>query len=205
MEQRSVEWFQARLGKITGSRFGDVLTEPRSKKDKELGVLSKTAESYMLELITEKLVGEPRKLSGEALDWGTNTEPEAIEYYEMTTFNEVEAVGFVEINEDVGGSPDGLVETDGMIEVKCPFTSANHVKYFLGASIPKGYYAQIQGNLWVTDRKWCDFISYDPRIKDPKKRMFILRVERDEDFIKNLESKIASFIVQLNSKLEKLK
>lgn len=198
-KQGSQEWFDARLGKVTASRFNDLLTKPRSKKDQEAGNLSKTANSYLLELISELLTGEGKSFSNEALEWGTENEPLAREEYELSTFNEVSEVGFIDhpTIANVGGSPDGLVGDGGMIEIKCPYNSNNHVKYLIGdAPISKAYYAQMQGNLWINGREWCDFVSFDPRIKG-KNKIYIRRIERDEQFIPGLEMSILSFIEKL--------
>lgn len=196
IKQHTPEWYEARKGKVTASRFGDLLTLPRSKKDREAGKLSKTTESYMIELITEVLTGESKDLQNIALDWGTEYEPRAREFYELSKLTEVQEVGFV-INLElglVGGSPDGLIGDDGIIEIKCPFNSTNHVEYMLGGDIPKNYYAQIQGNLWLMDRKWCHFISYDERMQKDEHKMVVKHVNRDEDFIKNLEEVIKNFL-----------
>jgi putative phage-type endonuclease len=204
MKQGSLEWFESRKGKITASRFGDVITEPKAKKD--AGQLGLTAKSYVMEIVTEILTGESQNgFENEATDWGTLNEPLAIETYELMTFNEVQEVGFVEMSEWVGGSPDGLVGENGMIEVKCPHKTHNHIKYLLGDNVPKNYYAQIQGNLWITNRTWCDFISYDPRIQNVDKQLYIKRIERDEEFIKNLESKINLMIQEINCIIDKIK
>ena len=192
MEQGSEEWFNIRIGRITASRFGDLLTQPRSKKDKEAGVLSQTTKSYILEKITEVMTGEHKELSGSALAWGKDTEQEAREFYELKYLTEVKEVGFVvkEDNKLIGGSPDGLVEEDGMIEIKCPYNSNNHIDYLFGGQIPRGYLAQIQGNLGITGRAWCDFVSYDPRIQNEEHKMFVKRIIRDEEFIARIDRAI---------------
>lgn len=191
MKQRTTEWFDARLGKITASRFGDVMTKAKSGKG-----LSAKAESYLLELVTEIMTGDSKQIESASLDWGTFTEENACEEYEVLNFVEVEKVGFIQHPEyeKVGGSPDGLVGDKGIIEIKCPFNSANHISYLFSEKLPGAYYAQIQGNLWITEREWCDFISFDPRVLDQTKRMIIKRVERDEKYITDLEESINNFL-----------
>jgi len=203
-EQGSQGWFDARIGKLTASRFGGLLTRPRSKKDKEAGLVSKTTETYLREKVTEVLTGETRQLSSEALTWGSETENDAREFYELNKLVEVEQVGFISWKENlmVGGSPDGLVGLDGIIEIKCPYDSTNHTVYLYNKEIPKAYYAQIQGNLFITDRKWCDFIVYNPRVIDDKYKMIVIRIERDEEFIKKLKEVIG---ISLNNLEEMLK
>jgi len=203
-EQGSQGWFDARIGKLTASRFGGLLTRPRSKKDKEAGLVSKTTETYLREKVTEVLTGETRQLSSEALTWGSETENDAREFYELNKLVEVEQVGFISWKENlmVGGSPDGLVGLDGIIEIKCPYDSNNHTVYLYNKEIPKAYYAQIQGNLFITDRKWCDFIVYNPRVIDDKYKMIVIRIERDEEFIKKLKEVIG---ISLNNLEEMLK
>jgi hypothetical protein len=200
--QGTEEWLKQRLGKITASRFGDVLTQPRTKKDKEAGVMSKTARAYMLELIAEVLTGETRQLEGVALDWGTAHEPEARDEYELYCFAEVEEVGFINFPDmdRVGGSPDGFVGNDGLIEIKCPYNPVNHVRYLLGEPIPKQYIAQMQGNLMITNRQWCDFVSYDPRMSS-RAALHVRRIHRDEMYISQLRSAITRFLIEFDKSL----
>ena len=109
--------------------------------------------------------------------------------YEARTGNKVDLCGFIRYNKYFGGSPDGLVGEDGIVEIKCPYSGKVYVKYLLLETqedlkkLNRGYYTQIQGNLIVTSRKWCDFIAYDPRVQNPDLALKILRVERDEPFI----------------------
>ncbi len=190
--QKEEQWKIDKLGCISASRFSDILVKPR-KKDEPL---SKTAETYLREKITELLTGESRELSSEALSWGTDTEQQAREEYELANFVETTQVGFIKSDEfkRTGCSPDSLIGEDGGLEIKCPFNSINHINYLEGEAIPKAYYAQIQGNLMITKRKWWDFVSFDPRIKDERFRMHVRRVERDEEFIAKLKIEIVKFL-----------
>jgi len=158
-EQGSAEWLSMRLGKVTASRVKDVLSKGRGSAP------SKTAESYMMELIADVLTGEPKPFfENDAMRWGTETEPQARSMYEVNNnFVTVKEVAFVEHNNQIGISPDGLVGDDGLLEIKCPNTTTQ-LKRALSDDYSADYKAQIQMQLWVTERKWCDFVSFDPRL-----------------------------------------
>jgi putative phage-type endonuclease len=191
MLQRTAEWRQDRLGRFTASRFDDLLTEPRSKADRDAGRLSNTAESYVLGCIGEILTELPAdEIETAAMRWGTDHEDDARTAYCLRRGVSVEQVGFVVHPEldYVGCSPDGLVGDDGLIEIKCPFTSREHVRTLVDRCVPDQYVAQVQGQLWVTGRRWCDFVSYDPRVIVEGRELVIVRVERDEDFIAGLRA-----------------
>ena len=202
MIQGSAEWHAARCGFITASRFGDVMTNPRSKKDK----VSKTSESYLCELIAEHLTGEPQGWEGNrATAWGNRYEPDAKTAYLWETGRQIEEVGFIQHQTEhlVGGSPDGFVGTDGIVEVKCPYNPAIHIYNAIHRKLPSEYVAQTQGNLWITDRKWSDHVSFAPRISE-KCSIVIFRVDRDQDFIDKLAEKVAEFRELLINRLEEL-
>lgn len=191
MPQNSDEWFAVRLGKVTASNFSTVIGKP--------GV---TRTKYMLKLMAEAGTGEREaSYKNSAMEWGTETEPLARDYYEQVNDCEVRQVGFVELNSDVGVSPDGLVGEDGLLEIKCPYSST-HVGYIIADKLPATYKAQVQGQLWVTGRKWCDFVSYDPRYK-PRPYWFI-RVKRDEEYIAELEVKVGKFVDEMKTKINKI-
>lgn len=185
-EQGSVEWLQERMGRFTSSRFPDLMTSARSKSE----IFGGTAMSYIYEIAIERLTGNPTGFTGNhATEWGNENEPNAIAYYEKELGVKVDACGFLPMGDNTGGSPDGLVGREGIIEVKCPYNSAIHLGYLMDGVVPKKYYDQIQGNLMVTSRKWCDFISYDPRL--PKShRLFVVRVERDEKRINEIRQRL---------------
>jgi len=202
MIQGSAEWHAARCGFITASRFGDVMKNPRSKKDK----VSKDAERYLHELIAEHLTGEPQGWEGNrATAWGNRYEPDAKTAYLWETGRQIEEVGFIKHPSQylVGGSPDGLIGNDGMAEVKCPYNPAIHIHNAVHRKLPSEYVAQTQGNLWITDRKWSDHVSFDPRIA-AKCSIVIVRVDRDEEFIEKLAERVAEFRELLINRLEEL-
>lgn len=179
MIQGSPEWHEARRGKITASKFGVVIN----------GTVN-AWNSYIEEL----RFGWKSSFTAAATDHGWKHEKQAITNYEIVHVVDVVAVGFIVHPrfENVGGSPDGLVDDDGMVEVKCPFNQGVHAET-LAKGMPIEHVPQVQGNLWVTDRKWCDFISYDPRETTLSRRLYVQRIPRDERYIRKLESKVIKF------------
>jgi len=197
IEQGSQEWHELRLGKITASRMADVLSKGRGTAP------SKTAEAYMMELIAEKLTGETKPFfENDAMRWGTETEPQARAMYELKSGYDVKEVAFIERDDFIGVSPDGLVTAVGMIEIKCP-TTITQIKRALTTDYSKDYYTQIQCQLWVAEREWCDFVSFDPRL-DVEAGYLLQRVSRDDDFIKVMETKSNEFIERMTEFYERL-
>lgn len=192
--QGTPEWFNDRLFHFTSSELYKLLTKPKSKQDQDAGKPSKTMEEYIFEKLAEDLTGRyDDSLDTKALRWGETYETDARLAYETVTGNSVDLCGFIEWSKIFGGSPDGLVGDDGIIEIKCPYSTANHVKYLLLENqyelngLKPEYYTQIQGNLLAAGREWCDFISYDPRCVQAEFALKILRVNRDEEFIKRIK------------------
>lgn len=199
MEQRTDEWLAARLGKVTASRVADVIAKTKSG-------YSTSRANYMAELICERLTGtKGESFSSAAMQWGTNTEPQARAAYEAQSGGLVEEVGFVSHCSifDGGASPDGLVGNDGLVEIKCPIT-ATHLDTLLTEMIPGKYATQMQWQMACTGRQWCDFVSYDPRLPE-KMALFIKRVPRDNAMIAELEKEVNSFLNEMDEKLKKLK
>jgi len=205
VEQGSPEWFEQRLGRITASNFGALMTLPRSKKDREAGLISQTTRSYLVKKVSEVLTGTSKEFTTASLQWGSAMEDEARKMYELERMVKVEQIGFavLDSNPIVGGSPDGLVNEDGMIEVKCP-DSDTFTGYLLGDSIIRPYMAQIQGNLWILNRFWCDFIVYDPRVIKENLRMHIVRVERDDEYIGKMIGAIDRALIYYGAMLNQL-
>lgn len=196
--QGSDEWRKIRVGKVTASRIADIVARTKS------GYGASRA-NYLAELVAERLSGEPaEKFTNAAMQWGTDMEPQARAAYEFRTDAHVEQIGFVihpQIDQ-AGASPDGLVGDDGLIEIKCPNT-ATHLETLLGQAAPSKYETQMQWQMACTGRKWCDFVSYDPRLPE-NMRMFIKRVERDDKRIKELETEVAGFLLEIAVKLSQL-
>lgn len=200
MQQPSIsEWHDKRLGKLTASRFDDMVT--RDRTGKKPGV---AAMRYVYEKVAELLTNAPHIVSSQAMEWGTEMEQEARNKYIEKTGNEVLPCDFIEFGEFAGGTPDGIVEETGIIEIKCPFNPANHCETIITNEVPEKYIMQIQGNLMVTNRKWCDYISYDPRVQEESLRLFIKRVYRDEEVITLIQERIteiSQLVIELYKKL----
>lgn len=199
------EWKNARRGLVTASRFGDVMTDPRSKAAKEAGELSDTAKSYLMELVASTITGIDR-VGGKsaAMERGVDMEADAIDAYAAMKFCTVET-GRLLIWPKFGiaATPDGFVEDDeegpGIIEVKCP-ESKRHLETWFTREVPEDYIEQVQGQLWVSDRQWCDFISYDDRFPLAM-RLVVIRVYRDEDAEQVLEAKVQDFAQRVRDKV----
>lgn len=199
MEQRTEEWYAARLGKVTASRVADIVAKTKTG-------YSTSRANYMAELICERLTGVRGDFyMNAAMQWGVEKEPEARASYEAQTGSLVTEVGFTPHNliESAGASPDGLVGNDGLAEFKCPIT-ATHLDTILTETIPGRYATQMQWQMACTGRQWCDFVSYDPRLPE-ELRLFVKRVPRDEAVVSMLEREVQSFLSELNDKLAKLK
>lgn len=199
MEQRSTEWFTARLGKVTASRVADVIAKTKTG-------YSTSRENYMAQLVCERMTGtQSESYNNAAMQWGTDQEPLARAAYEAAKDVLVDEVGFVihPTISNAGASPDGLVGDDGLIEIKCPNT-ATHIDTLLSDKVPSKYNTQMQWQLVCTGRKWCDFVSFDPRMPEGL-QLFIQRVDFDEQYVKMLEAEITGFLGELETKIEKLK
>ena len=169
------------------------------------GGIQKTSWSYLYELIGEVITKEPAdQIASSDLDWGIDHEAEAIEAYEKSANSQVEKIGFVTMQEhsQIGCTPDGLVGKDGVIEVKCPAKTKHHIKTIIRKEVPAIYKDQINGHLLITNRKWCDFISYDPRCKGYE--LCILRVQRDEQTIQALKKRLLTFLKTYQQTLKEL-
>jgi len=199
MEQRTPEWFAARLGRVTASRVADVVAKTKT------GYGSGRA-NYMAELICERLTGTQGAFySNAAIQWGTEKEPEARAAYEGAVGALVVEVGFVPHNtiSMAGASPDGLVGDGGLVEIKCPNT-ATHIDTLLSGFVPNKYINQMQWQMACTGRQWCDFVSFDPRMPEGM-QIWVKRVERDNVLIAELEKEVISFLVELQLKIAQLK
>lgn len=195
VEQYSLEWFKLRCGLPTASSFDKIVTSK--------GEPSKQAQKYMFQIAGECISGvREETYKSEAMDRGTMLEPEARELYEIVSGNKVDQVGFISVEKDgkklYGCSPDGLVCLDGLIEIKCPLI-ATQVGYLLDNKLPTDYVQQVQGQLLITGRKYTDFVSYFPGL-----RPLIVRVERDEVFIKRLAIELEIFCKNLEETVAKI-
>lgn len=195
LTQGSDEWKAARLGKVTASRVADVVAKTRTG-------WGASRANYMAELIVERLTGIPTNgYTNAAVEWGTATEPEARMEYQLRTDYDVQQVGFVPhpMIAMAGCSPDGLIEDDGLVEIKCP-NSSTHIETLLTKRIPDKYLNQIQFQLACTWRQWCDYVSYDPRLPGHM-RLFVKRVPRMPGVIEHLERCTSEFLQELDCKM----
>jgi len=183
-DQRTDEWQKARLGKLTGSDFHTMLGNSETKKRK---ILIKAI---------ERIFGksDEAQYTNADMQRGVDLEDHAILMYEMQSQNIVEKVGFVELDDYVGCSPDGLIGEEGMIEVKCP-CMAVYMKQVLDDKIKAEYYTQIQFNLWVTGRKWCDYVMYNENMP-----LYIKRVPADAEY----QQKIIDAVAECKSAIDEI-
>ena len=174
-EQGSPEWLQARLGVPSASSYAKLITTT--------GRSSAQADAYINQLVAERLTGEPTFFQvTDPMQRGMDLEPLARNAYEMETGNLGIQVGFLRHDTlQAGASPDGLIGENGGLEIKCP-SGHTHVEYLRDSVLPTKYFQQVQGCLWISGRDWWDFMSYHPRMEP-----LIVRVFRDEQFIKALE------------------
>lgn len=178
-------------GYISASNFAQLMIASDIKKNQ----FGTGAYTMAYEIACERLGVEIPDAFGAALDWGNEYEWNAREMYQERTFCAVQLPTFIEHPEIgmVGGTPDGLVGDDGIIEIKCPYSPVNHLKNILTAhQYHDQYKAQCQGYLWLTGRKWVDFISFDPRFPELK-QIAIHRFERDEEYITLLQARVIAF------------
>lgn len=197
--QGSPEWFSARLGRVTASRVADVIAKTKSG-------YSASRANYAAQLIAERLTGEvAESFTNAAMQWGVDHEPDARSAYEFMTDVDVVQIGIVN-HPTIGmasASPDGLVREDGLVEIKCPNT-ATHIDTLLSGSVPGKYATQMLWQMACTGRKWCDFVSYDPRLPESM-RLFVQRVERDDAKIAELEQEVVSFLAEVDAKVNALR
>lgn len=199
MQQGTEEWRKARCGKVTASRVSDVLAKVKSGP-------SASRKNYMAELVIERLTGVPNEgFFSKEMAWGKEHEPAARELYEFKTGNLIDTVGLIDhpLIPMAAASPDGIIGADGLGEFKCPNT-ATHLETILGASIPKDYADQMQWQMACTGRRWCDFVSYDPRMPEDM-RLFIQRVDRDDAKIREIEAEIRGFLIELDAKVASIR
>lgn len=199
LEQGSDAWKLARLGHVTASNIAEVMSKGKG-----------TAEAvgrykYKVKIVAERLTGAASEsFTNASMQWGIEQEQFACIAYEAEKETFVDKTGFW-LHPDIqwiGVSPDRLVGQEGLIEVKCPNTTT-HLDYLFENKVPSEYYKQIQCQLWVTGRQWCDFVSYDPRL--PKRnQLLIVRTERDESLIKEMEAETLKFLAEVETLIIKL-
>ena len=198
MEQRTEEWFAARLGKVTASKVADVMARTKTG-------YSTSRENYMAQLICERMTGKKQEsYTNAAMEWGTETEPLARAAYEAFKDVLVDEVGIIDhpFIPMSAASPDGLISDDGMVEIKCPNT-ATHFDTLLNGKMPSKYMPQVQWQMACANRLWVDFVSFDPRAPEGL-QLFVTRIERDDKYILEMEAEVNKFLEELELRIEKL-
>lgn len=202
--QGTDEWHADRSGKVTASRFKDVMAWGKpDKQGKREPQGART--TYMRELCFERLAKRSKHhASSKSMAWGHEQEQPSHDAYEMLTGNVITKSGFVlhPKYDWLGCSPDGLIGTDGGIESKNPYSEAIHVKTWLDG-MPEEHMAQVQGCMFVMGRKWWDFISFDSR-QDEEIQLYIETVYRDEAYIANLHKELVQFNLELNRMVDEV-
>jgi putative phage-type endonuclease len=184
-QQRTDEWFTARLGKVTASRIADVMMKPTTAG----------FQNYRAQLVCERLTGEPTEsFTSAAMQHGTDTEPRARAFYELETGLVVQDVGFIPhpALEMSGASPDGTVCDRGLVEIKCP-QPATHIKTLTGAAIDRKYMLQMHWQMICTGREWCDFVSFCPSLP-MEMQMFRERVDLNAELADEITAAVTQFI-----------
>lgn len=204
--QRTIEWLQARAGKVTASRFKDVI----SRTAKGLPTADRT--KYLWQIVTERLTGQPVQMPDAApLRWGRENEDAARTAYMFTSNARLTETGFVaHPTLACGASPDGLLsdESDpdgmfGLIEIKCPWNTQVHLETWLNG-MPEDHQAQIQGQMWLTGREWCDFVSFDLRLPSDL-QLYVQRIKGDPEFQARLEREIIAFSAEADEIVSRLR
>lgn len=205
IEQRTEEWFQQRLGKVTASRISDVIAKTKT------GV-STSRQNYLVQLVSERLTGKKGdSFVNQAMLDGIERESAARELYERTRGVSVTEVGFFDhpIIKNSGASPDGAVNAEedgkyaGLIEIKCPIETT-HTNTLMSKSVPSKYIPQMQWQLACTGAKWVDFVSYNPNFPE-ELQLFVARVDRDDTYIGELEAEVVKFLDEVEQTIIKLK
>ena len=205
IKQRTEEWFQQRLGKVTASRISDVIAKTKT------GV-STSRQNYLVQLVSERLTGKKGdSFVNQAMLDGIERESAARELYMQTRGVSVTEVGFFDhpVIKNSGASPDGAVNAAeegkyaGLIEIKCPIETT-HTNTLMSKSIPTKYIPQMQWQLACTGAKWVDFVSYNPNFP-MELQLFVSRVDRDDTYIGELEAEVIKFLDEVEQTIIKLK
>lgn len=199
LTQGSTEWLQARAGRVTASRIADVMAKIKTGE-------SASRRDYKAQIVAEILTGTPQEngFKSAEMQWGNDQEPFARAAYEIATGAMVDQVGLVlhPTIERGAASPDGLVGLDGLVEIKCPKT-ATHLQYLVDGKVPTHYQPQMLWQMACTERQWCDFVSFDPRLPEHL-QLFIRRFSRDQTRIDEIESEVRAFLAEVDAILAAL-
>ena len=195
--QGSDAWLELRAGKVTASKITDIMAKLKSGKP------AAGRATYMGQLIAERLTGvKSDSFSNAAMQWGVETEPQARAAYEF--LNDVEVKQFAFVDHPTiglaGMSPDGEVCEKGGLEIKCPNT-ATHIDFLITKTIPKKYIDQMQWQMACKKWDWCDYMSFDPRMPEHLNKL-IIRVDRDNNCIQEMEMEVIKFNIEIDEKLK---
>lgn len=195
MQQRTEGWIKNRLGHITASKISAVMSKSACRKN------------YMAQLICERLTGGPTEsFTNAAMQRGIDLEPIAREMYKLREFDvDVQEVGFI-LHPTIpflGASPDGCVDEDGLIEIKCPNTWT-HLEFLKSGKPKREYLLQMQTQMMCTGRKWCDFISFDDRLP-PNLSYKRVRIYHDDNLASEIETEVIQFLSELDTEMGAIK
>jgi putative phage-type endonuclease len=197
--QGSDAWFKCRVGKVTASKINEVMAKLKSKGE------AAGRKNYRVQLAVERLTGQKAEsfTSGPML-WGIDQEPMARNAYMFESGTNVEEIGFIDhpFIPMTGCSPDGTINVDGMIEIKCP-NSATHVDWMLAGVVPSEHINQMMWQMECAQRQWCDFVSYDPRLP-PDLQLFVRRIERDDVLIGEIKSEVIRLLAEVDALVAQL-
>ena len=199
IEQGSDTWHQMRLGKVSASRMAELLAKTKT------GAFAASRAKYMAQLLCERMTGEPTEFfTSQAMQRGVDVEPVARAAYEAENLTSVEQVAWVEhpTIPMAGCSPDGLVGEHGLIEIKCKEIH-NHLDSILNDKIDPDHQSQMMWQMCVTGRQWCDYVCFDDRAPEGL-QLFVKRLHRDEEKIKQMEDEVRTFLKDLESMIQKL-
>lgn len=200
LEQGTPEWKAARAGKVTASKIADVMAKTQKGE-------AATRRNYRAQIVAEILTGKPQDdvYTNAAMQWGTEQEPIARSIYETSNGVMVDQVGLIihPTIERGAASPDGLVDPNGLVEIKCPNT-ATHLEYLLAKTVPSQYQPQMLWQMSCCDAEWCDFVSYDPRLPEDL-QLFVKRFNRDDERIKAMEDEVNLFLSEVDATIKALR
>jgi putative phage-type endonuclease len=198
-EQRSDSWFSERAGKVTASAVYKVMAKTKTGYGADRA-------NYLADIVTERLTGLPvSSFSNAAMQWGIDTEAQARAAYEFQLGYSVTETGFHAhpAIQHFGASPDGLCGDAGLVEIKCP-NSATHIDTLRGANIPRKYILQMHTQMICTERDWCDFVSFDPRLP-MEMQIHIERVHRDAELVAEIETEVSKFLAEVEAAVADLR
>lgn len=197
IEQGSPEWFAQRYGNASASRIKDVIAKTKSG-------YSASREKYLTELVLERFGVFKEPFTTKEIEWGIQQEPFARARFEMEENTFVEQCGYIlhPTIEKSGASPDGMVNDNALLEIKCPSTKT-HFDYLLKGVPPSEYIPQMAWQMACTGRELCHFVSYDPRSPQGLDYFHVI-YERDDNYIEELEKEVKQFLIEVDDKFKQL-